>query len=859
MSAEEPKSTQPMGTPPSWTGELAAPPGGEASPLRITPGDRIGPYQVLQLLGEGGFGAVYLCEQVEPVRRRVAVKVIKAGMDTADVVARFRAERQALAMMEHPSIAKVFEAGATDGGRPYFVMEYVKGVPISEYCSEHRLDLRARLELFARVCDAVQHAHQKGVIHRDLKPGNILVGTNGGREPAPKIIDFGVAKATSQHLTEQTIFTQLGQMIGTPMYMSPEQAGVSSEDIDTRSDVYSLGVILYQLICGRLPFDPELLRERGILEMQRVIREEDPPRPSTRLSSQVGPVTEESTRIALERKTSLPELTRTLKRELEWIPLKALRKNRTERYSTAEGLANDVRRYLAGDVLEAGPESASYRLRKLVRRHRVPVIAAALVSLSLVVGLVASVAFAMETAEANVRAQKALLAASAAQAESEEQAALAREQARLAEKSRTVAEEKTAEASAAALALEKQRDAAELEAERASELAGFLQEILTSVDPGTARTLDKELMLQVLGNAVARLDAGTVGLPEVEVQLRGAIAEALENIHDFQGALDQQERVQVLETQLRGEDDPDAIAVGLARGRLLNWMGQSEEAVELFTATRDRLLEIEGADHTLTEVANGYLAGALLAVGRVDEAIEMEEQLVQRLEARLGSDHPETLNALRGLCLHYANTEQHERRMALWQEYRGRILPELGPDDPEVLYVDRQLAAVYRARGELEEAFERFEELLPRYEATFGADHPESSELLSDLGLVSFNLERHEVALEYLSRARALQVELYGPAHFYPIVSGSGMSACLRLLGRLEEAAALQSELLELHLVSKHFGPTSPRTLDQVRRTLALLLELEEASPEAERAAKIERYRALEEELAAEIEGETPR
>ena len=239
MNTEEP-------TPTLETAADAFPEEG-STPLRIVAGDKIGPFKVLQLLGEGGFGAVYQCDQEEPVKRRVAVKIIKAGMDTAEVVARFQAERQALAMMDHPSIAKVFEAGATPEGRPYFVMEFVKGVPINDYCSEHKLDIRARLELFAKVCDAVHHAHQKGIIHRDLKPGNILVGTDGGREPRPKIIDFGVAKATSQQLTEQTLFTQLGQMVGTPLYMSPEQAGTSSEDIDTRSDVYSLGVVLYQL------------------------------------------------------------------------------------------------------------------------------------------------------------------------------------------------------------------------------------------------------------------------------------------------------------------------------------------------------------------------------------------------------------------------------------------------------------------------------------------------------------------------------------------------------------------------------------------------------------------------------------
>ena len=481
MSPDEPESTPREEPAPTLETAAEVFSEEESSHLRIVPGDKIGPFKVLQLLGEGGFGAVYQCDQEEPVKRRVAVKIIKAGMDTADVVARFQAERQALAMMDHPSIAKVFEAGATPEGRPYFVMEFVKGIPIHDYCSEHKLDMRARLELFTKVCDAVHHAHQKGIIHRDLKPGNILVGTDGGREPRPKIIDFGVAKATSQQLTEQTLFTQLGQMVGTPLYMSPEQAGISSEDIDTRSDVYSLGVVLYQLICGKLPFGPEVLREKGYLEMQRVIREEDPPRPSTQVTTQSRQASKEATRIASERQTSLQELAKTLKRELEWIPMKALRKDRTERYSTAESLADDVRRYLSGDVLEAGPESASYRLKKLIKRHRGSAIAASLIALSLVAGIIVSLNFAMEAEIANGKLHLALEQANQSQLEAEAQAAIAKEQAAL-------AKTKSEEAEASAAAFEEQRDAATLQAEKATALASFLGEILRSVDPKVSRT-----------------------------------------------------------------------------------------------------------------------------------------------------------------------------------------------------------------------------------------------------------------------------------------------------------------------------------------------------------------------------------
>ena len=370
------------------------PTGGRMSRASYVPGDSIGTYKIRQRLGEGGFGIVFLCEQFEPVRREVAVKVIKAGMDTEQVVGRFEAERQALAIMDHPCIAKIFDAGSTEDGRPYFVMELVRGVPLTEYCDKQKLNLKERLELFARICDGVQHAHQKGVIHRDLKPGNILVTDADRSHPHPKIIDFGIAKATAKSLSEKEVFTLEGQLIGTPEYMSPEQAEMTSADIDTRTDVYALGIVLYELLTGRLPFDPRSLRSKGLSEIQRIIREEDPPRPSTRLTTiQEG---SETGQIASERKTTVDALSSTLRRELEWIPLKAIRKDRTDRYSSAEALASDVRRYLGGDPLEAGPESTSYRLRKFVRRHRVAFVTSSLVAAAILLGLIGTTIFAIE-------------------------------------------------------------------------------------------------------------------------------------------------------------------------------------------------------------------------------------------------------------------------------------------------------------------------------------------------------------------------------------------------------------------------------------------------------------------------------
>jgi serine/threonine protein kinase/Tfp pilus assembly protein PilF len=342
-------------------------------PISERPGTVIGPYKLMEQIGEGGMGLVFVAEQQQPVRRKVALKVIKPGMDTRQVVARFEAERQALALMDHSHIAKVLDGGTTDSGRPYFVMELVKGVPITEYCDHNQLPIRARLELFVSVCQAVQHAHQKGIIHRDIKPSNVLVMSQDGT-PVVKVIDFGVAKAIGQQLSDKTIYTQFAQMVGTPLYMSPEQAGESSLDVDTRSDIYSLGVLLYELLTGTTPFDKERLGTVGYDELRRIIREEEPPRPSTRMST-LGLA---ATTSATQRKSDPRQLSRLFRGELDWIVMKCLEKDRNRRYDTANSLAKDIGHYVHHEPVQACPPSVAYRLRKFVRRNRTAVAIAAL-------------------------------------------------------------------------------------------------------------------------------------------------------------------------------------------------------------------------------------------------------------------------------------------------------------------------------------------------------------------------------------------------------------------------------------------------------------------------------------------------
>ncbi|MHC4992751.1 MAG: serine/threonine protein kinase [Planctomycetota bacterium] len=376
----------------------------ERSASEEGPGTIIGRYKLLAEIGEGGFGHVFHAEQLEPVRRHVALKVIKLGMDTRQVIARFEAERQALAMMDHPSIARVFDAGATETGRPYFVMELVRGVPITEYCDANRLTTRERLELLIRVCGAVQHAHQKGVIHRDLKPSNILVTLHDG-EAVPKVIDFGVAKATSVRLTERTLFTEVRQFVGTPEYVSPEQAEMSGLDVDTRADVYSLGVLLYELLVGTTPFDSAQLRAGGFNGIQRVIREAEPPKPSNRFST----LGAQRTIIASRRGADAERLGRLLRGDLEWIVMRAIEKSRVRRYPTAAALADDLRRYMRNEPVEAGPPSAWYRMARLARRRRGTLVSAA-VAVALVLTALVGTSIGLVRARAAEAAQRNQLA-----------------------------------------------------------------------------------------------------------------------------------------------------------------------------------------------------------------------------------------------------------------------------------------------------------------------------------------------------------------------------------------------------------------------------------------------------------------
>jgi eukaryotic-like serine/threonine-protein kinase len=429
------------------------------------PGTVIGPYKLLQQIGEGGMGVVFMAEQSHPIQRTVALKIIKPGMDTRQVIARFEAERQALAMMDHPNIAKVLDAGTTDSGRPYFVMELVQGVPITKYCDEKHLSLRERLELMLPVCQAIQHAHQKGLIHRDIKPSNVLVAEYDNHA-VPKVIDFGVAKAMSQKLTERTMFTEFGQVLGTMEYMSPEQSKLNQLDIDTRSDIYSLGVLIYELLTGSTPFEGKRLHAAAFDEMLRIIREEEPPKPSTRVSS-----SDTLPSIAANRHTEPAKLSKDVRGELDWIVMKALEKDRDRRYDSANNLAADLERYLRNETVQACPVSAIYRFRKFVRRHKFGVAASAAIAVAVFAGITG-------TTYGLIWALR----------------------------------ERTAAQANAALAT--------TQAVRSEQVAQFLKDMLKGVAPSKALGRDTTMLREIVDTTAARIDKDLGDQPEVQIELR---------------------------------------------------------------------------------------------------------------------------------------------------------------------------------------------------------------------------------------------------------------------------------------------------------------------------------------------------
>ncbi len=715
-------------------------------------------YRVLQRIGAGGMGEVWVAEQVTPIRRPVALKVIKPGMDSAEVVARFESERQALAMMGHPAIARVFDAGTTDQGRPFFAMELVRGVPITRHCDTHRLVVRERLELFTAVCEGVQHAHQKAIIHRDLKPSNVLVTVEDGH-PTPKIIDFGVAKATAQRLTDNTVHTMLGQMVGTLEYMSPEQVELTGQDVDTRADIYSLGVMLYELLTGELPFEGRALRRQSYDDIRRTLRERDPARPSQRVAElEAGRVTA----VAERRRTDPAGLIRKLRGDLDWITMKALDKDRTRRYGSASELAADIRRHLADEPILASPPSTLYRVRKAARRHRAAVLTASVVGLALVLGLLAATAGFVDASRERDRKERAL--------------------------------------------------------EEARAVTGFLTDMLTAVDP--SRSGREVSVRQVLDEVSVGLGDAFDDQPLVEAQLRQAIGSSYAALGVLDAAgrhLD--EALDIRRGQL-GDDHPDTLGSAVAVADLLAARGRYAEAETLhrgILATRRRTL---GADHPDVVRSLHHLANVHFQQGRFEEAAELHRRVVGAFEAALGPDDPETLFAVANLASDYwalGRLDEAEPLSRRVLEVRTRTL---GPDHPATIDVLNNLAALYHLQGRLGEAEPLYRRAVELGSRVRGPEHPEtlvSTGNLAELWLDAGRLGEAAPLLEEVVRARR---RVLGADHPDTLYSLAIMARLHERADRPEAAAETWNLVLESR--RRTLGPDHPDTaaaLDGVRRT----------------------------------------
>lgn len=707
-------------------------------------------YKIIEELGRGGLGVVFKAEQKEPVKRTVALKVIKLGMDTKEVVARFENEKQALAVMRHPNIAKVLDAGATKSGRPYFVMEFVPGVPITDYCDTHKLTIKERLELFIPVCEAVQHAHQKGVIHRDLKPSNVLVEIQDNKLVS-KIIDFGVARATEHRLTERTLFTEQGQLIGTPEYMSPEQAEMSGLDVDTRTDIYSLGVMLYELLVGVLPFDPQTLRSAGYSEIQRIIREEEPPRASTRLSS----LGDTQIPIAEKRGTDFTALHKQLKGDLDWITMKAMDKDRTRRYSTASDLAADISRYLNAEPIIARPPSNIYNIGKFVRRHKVGVVAVALVVLAVIIGgTAATVGF--------VRATRA---------------------------------ERLAK-------LEAER--ANREAEAAEQVSNFLVDLFEVSNPERARGVELTA-LEILERGASRISKELEGQPLTQARLETTIG----RVYDKMGLFDKavpflKDALEIRRKQL-GEEHIDVAQSYCYLGDMYRKQGKYAEAEPLIKRGLELQEKLLGPDHPIVARSLNTLAVLYENASRYAEAEPIHQRAIAILEKELGPDHIDVAMSLTNLAILKAKQGKYAESEPLFKRVLGIEEKELGEDHPRVAVAYNNLAIAYKLQGKYAEAEPMYQRALEIQEKVLGPKHPAVSRSLNNLGNLYLEQDRFQDAEPLYHRSLEISEEVLGAEHPQVGLILDNLAQLYAKLGRYEEAETTYQRALQIR--EKALGP----------------------------------------------------
>ncbi len=797
----------------------------------LPPGTVIDAYRLESVLGSGGMGHVYQAEQLEPVQRQVAIKLIKPGMHSAEVLSRFESERQALALMNHPAIAQVFDAGTTATGQPYFVMELVSGLPITEYCQQHELSLQERMELFLKVCDGVQHAHQKGIIHRDLKPSNILV-TLVDEVPMPKIIDFGVAKAVEQQMLQRTAFTEFGQLIGTPEYMSPEQAELTNVDVDTRTDVYALGVVFYELITDLRPFDPESLRAAGFDEIRRIIREEDPPLPSTRLSS-AGQAS---------RSPATVTRARQLAGDLDWITLKAMEKDRNRRYASASELISDIRRYQSNEPVIARPPSVAYRLGKFTRRHRVGVVLSATAISLLVLG-------AIGTGLGLVRALEAERAAAASALTAERTVDFMLEMFTNADPTQSRGETITVKQVLDAGVEQIRSDLAEEPGVRfrlleimaqvyvslglynqgsdlydeAAEAQIDLQRADGYSDPVQA-DIDAFRMRAALASFVTEFeDAATAEGLLLELLAEDNLvpanhierAQALSYLATAQVRLGKyQEAIAAYDDALArlsdAEDDALDFYGGLQFGKALVYeeTGEYAAAVEIVeTALATRVARL-GEDHPWTINARSLLARSLKNAGRAEEAEQLYRQVMVQQEATIGPDHMDTALTAANFGSLLRDMGQYEEAVGLYYRAFDILEAELGLEHDWVTATRGNIAQVYHDLGRVEEAVSIYRELIALDERLLAPDHPDRAFNLNNLGMIYHAEGALDQAEPLLTEAQRVRLASLGEMH--PLTADGYMNVARLRRDRGDYDGALIDMEKALEISSTLLGPEHP-------------------------------------------------